>query len=143
MSVCTGLSRTGISRGTATAVLNRCRDIQRWVTDNLSLLTDYKVTQADVTTLKNRIKALEEVRQSRVRPRPWAGAATRRLEAQFARLDELLARQLDKLAVKFKQSVPEFYEAHKASRSTRNRYALPGFGLRHFSRNAFTLAGSC
>jgi hypothetical protein len=44
-------------------------------------------------------------------------AATRRLEAQFTKLDDLLTRRLDKLAVKFKESAPEFYEAYRASRS--------------------------
>lgn len=117
LAVCTGLSRTDVTRGTATAVLNRCRDIQQWVTENLAALTDYKVAQADVTTLKNRIKAFEEVQTKPRTTKATGKAATRRLESQFARLDDLLARQLDKLAVKFKQSEPEFYEAYKASRS--------------------------
>lgn len=117
LAICTDLSRTDVTRGTATTVLNRCRDIQKWVTDNLDSLADYKVTQADLTTLKNRIKAFEAV-QTKPRTTKAAGkAATRRLEAQFAKLDDLITRRLDKLAVKFKEAAPEFYEAYKASRS--------------------------
>ena len=117
LAICTDLSRTDVTRGTATAVLNRCKDIQKWVTDNLDSLADYKVTQADLTTLKNRIKAFETV-QTKPRTTKAAGkAATRRLEAQFAKLDDLITRRLDKLAVKFKESAPEFYESYKASRS--------------------------
>ena len=117
LAICTDLSRTDVTRGTATAVLNRCRDIQKWVTENLDSLADYKVTQADLTTLKNRIKAFETV-QTKPRTTKVAGkAATRRLEAQFAKLDDLITRRLDKVAVKFKEAAPEFYEAYKASRS--------------------------
>jgi len=117
LAICTDLSRTDVTRGTATAVLNRCKDIQKWVTDNLDSLADYKVTQADVTTLKNRIKAFEAVQTKPRTTKANGKAATRRLEAQFTKLDGLLTRRLDKLAVKFKESAPEFYEAYRASRS--------------------------
>lgn len=117
LAVSTDLSRTDVTRGTATAVLNRCKDIQQWVAEHLDSLADYKVAQADLTTLKNRIKAFEAV-QTRPRTTKAAGrAATRRLEALFARLDQLLTQRLDKLAVKFKSPAPEFYEAYRASRS--------------------------
>ncbi len=120
LAVCTDLSRTDITRGTATTVLNRCKDIQKWVTDNLDSLTDYEVTQANLTTLKNRIKAFEAIQTKPRTTKATGKAATRRLESQFGRLDALLTQRLDKLAVKFKQSVPEFWEAYKASRSIVN-----------------------
>ena len=117
LAVCTDLSRTDITRGEVTVVVNRCRDIQKWVTDHLDSLTDYKVTQADVNTLKNRIKAFEEIQTKPRTTKATGKAATRQLEAQFTRLDDLFTSQLDKLVVKFKSSDPAFYEAYKASRS--------------------------
>ncbi len=117
LAVRTDFSRTSITRGSSTAVLNRCRDVQQWVREHLDSLTDYKVTQADLTTLKNRIKAFEEVQTKPRTTKAVGRAATRQLEAQFARLDNLITGQLDRLAVKFKGTAPGFYEAYRASRS--------------------------
>ena len=117
LAVCTDLSRTDITRGKTTAVVNRCKDIQQWVTEHLDSLADYKVSQADVNTLKNRIKAFEAIQTKPRTTKATGRAATRQLVAQFTRLDELLTGQLDKLAVKFKTANIAFYEAYKASRS--------------------------
>jgi hypothetical protein len=117
LAVCTDWSRTDITRGSATTVLNRCRDIHQWATEHLDALADYDITAADLAALKKKIDAFDKLQTKPRKTKAEGKAATRRLSALFRQLDVLLNKRLDKLVVKLKESQPEFYEAYRASRS--------------------------
>lgn len=117
LAVATDISRTDVTRGSATAVINRCRDIHQRAVDNATLLADDDVTAADVSALKKAIDTFERLQTKPRKTKATGKAAGKQLDSLFGQLTKLFTKRLDKHAAKFKTAAPEFYNAYKASRS--------------------------
>ena len=117
LAVATDLSRTDITRGPDTDVINRCREIHRLATENVELLDDDDVTPADLTALKKGIETFEGLQTKPRTTKTRGRAASKKLNSLFGQLSKLYRKRLDKHAAKFKTTAPEFYQAYKAARS--------------------------
>ena len=116
LAVATDISRTDITRGSATNVINRCREFHKLAAENIDVLADDDVTAGDVTALKKAIDTFEGLQTKPRKTKATGKAATNKLDSLFGQLTKLFNKRLDKLAAKFKKTAPEFYNAYKASR---------------------------
>ncbi len=109
-------SRSDVTRGRDGSIVQRCQGILNTATELVDSLGDYGVTTAKLNTLKKRVEGFDALR-SKPREGITAGsAATKRVPKLFRKATVLLARKLDRLAVQFKESEPEFYAQYKAAR---------------------------
>ncbi len=117
LAAATDWSRTDLTRGSATNVINRCLDVHRLATENSVLLKDDDVTAADLTGLKKCIETFDGLQTKPRKTKVRGRAASTKLNVLFGQLMKLFTKRLDKHAAKFKQTAPEFYNAYKAARS--------------------------
>lgn len=111
------LSRTAVTDGSANAVVARCQDVIDAATEHLASLANHGVTQAKLTTLKQRLKSYDALRVLPRQARAASAAATRQLEKLFPEVDRLLSQRIDKLIWQFRAGTPEFYEKYQVARS--------------------------
>jgi hypothetical protein len=110
-------SRSGITAGSSNAVVARCQDVVDVATENLSSLGTHGVTQAKLTTLKQRLKTYDSLRVMPRQAKAAAAAATKQLERLFPEAERLLTNRIDRLMWQFRESAPEFYEKYQVARS--------------------------
>lgn len=111
-------SRTDLSRGRETDVVNRCQTILNLGNENAEVLAaKYNVSANDLKAVKTAITAFTELQPKPRQSRATATAATRELETLFATLDELLNNQIDPLTEKFRESEAAFYNEFQTARS--------------------------
>lgn len=113
-------ARSTITAGRNNLVVARCQDIADAATENLASLANFDVTQAKLTTLKQRLKAYDGLRVIPRQAQGAAAAATRQLEQLFPEADRLLSNRMDRLVWQFRESEPEFYEKYQVARTLVN-----------------------
>jgi hypothetical protein len=113
-------SRSVITAGKNNLVVARCQGIVDAATENLASLGNFGVTQAKLTTLKQRLKTYDGLRVMPRQAQGAAAAATRQLEQLFPETDRLLANRMDRLVWQFRESEPEFYEKYQVARTVVN-----------------------
>ena len=109
--------RSGITAGSANAVVARCQGVIDAATENLAALGDHGVTTEKLKVLKQALKLYDAVR---VLPRDAigaAGAATKALDRIFPQVDRLLNNQMDRLVWQFRETTPDFYDKYQTARS--------------------------
>jgi len=116
LAAATAPGRTRLTKGSATAVIHRCTDIYQWATENLALLEEHGVTEADLAELQACLDAFIRLQAWPRKMRAAGRAASRQLEGLFKELTVLFEDRLDRLAVKFQQTSPAFHEAFRAAR---------------------------
>ena len=103
-------SRTDLSRGRETDVVNRCQTILNLGTENAEVLAaKYNVSATDLKAVKTAIAEFGELQPKPRQSKATSAAATRELETLFATLDEVLNQQIDPLTEKFRDSDTAFY----------------------------------
>ena len=111
-------SRTDLSRGRETDVVNRCQTVLNLGTENAEVLAaKYNVSANDLKAVKTAIAAFAELQPKPRQSKATSSAATRELETLFATLDEVLHNQIDPLTEKFRESDATFYNEYQTSRS--------------------------
>jgi len=88
----------------------KCQNVHKAATENLDSLTQHGITTSKLKSLQQKIDAYVECLP---KPRAAIGAnktATQQLEAEFAAADRLLNDSLDKLALQFEASHPQFFQ---------------------------------
>ena len=113
-------SRSVITTGKSNLVVARCQGIVDAATENLASLGNFGVTQAKLTTLKQRLKTYDGLRVMPRQAQGAAAAATRQLEQLFPETDRLLANRMDRRVWQFRESEPEFYEKYQVARTVVN-----------------------
>ena len=113
-------TRSTITAGKNNLVVARCQGIVDAATENLASLGNFGVTQAKLTTLKQRLKTYDGLRVMPRQAQGAAAAATRQLEQLFPETDRLLANRMDRLVWQFRDSEPEFYEKYQVARTVVN-----------------------
>lgn len=110
-------SRSDLARGREAQIITRCENIHAAATENLDALDDeYGVTQAKLTALQTKINAFRTAQPKPRRTRATSSAATEQLRACFTQADQILDGKLDKLAVQFEASQPQFYAEYTSAR---------------------------
>lgn len=110
-------SESAIVVGAEDRVVTRCRGILAVATEHLAELGDYGLTQARLTAFKKQIDAFETMLPTPRNDIARSSAATKTLSKRYKAADTILAKRLDKLAVQFKATHPDFYNAYQAARS--------------------------
>jgi hypothetical protein len=111
-------SRSSLAKGREQEVINRCQTLSDLGDANkVALAAKYNVSADDLDALD---AAIIEFVGSQAKPRNGraiSAAATKRMEALFAKLDATLNNQLDPLLEKFAATQPAFYAAYRTARS--------------------------
>jgi hypothetical protein len=114
----TDFSRSALAKGREQDVVNRCQSLSDLGDANkVALAAKYNVSADDIEALDT---AIIEFVGSQAKPRNGraiSAAATKRLEALFAELDETLNNQLDPLLEKFASAQPAFHASYRTARS--------------------------
>lgn len=110
-------SRSGVTAGSSNAIVARCQDVIDAVTENLASLATHGVTQAKLTSAKQRLKSYDAVRVLPRQAKAASAAASRQLEQSFPEVERLLSQRVDKLVWQFRASTPEFYEKYQVARA--------------------------
>ena len=120
-------SRSDLSRGRETDVVNRCQTILNLGTENAeALAAKYNVSANDLKAVKTALAAFAELQPKPRQSKATSAAATRELETLFATLDEVLNNQIDPLTEKFRDSDAVFYNEYRTSRSIVTNAATRG-----------------
>jgi hypothetical protein len=92
------------------ASAERCQNVHKAAKENVASLGEHGVTAAKLTDLQRKI---DEYRDCLTKPRSAINSnktATQQLEAEFVVTDKLLNDSLDKLALQFEATHPQFYQ---------------------------------
>ena len=94
----------------------KCQNVHKAATENLSSLGKHGVTAAKLTDLQKKIDGYGDCL-----PKPRSAirlkkTATQQLEEEFAAADKLLNDSLDKLALQFEAAQPEFFHDWRNAR---------------------------
>jgi len=103
-------SYSDLLAGRDRASAEKCQNVHKAATDNLASLGQHGVTVAKLTELQAKIDAYSECLP---KPRAAIGSnktTTLQLETEFAAADRLLNNSLDKLALQFESSHPQFFQ---------------------------------
>lgn len=82
-------------------------------TENLASPADYGITQAKLTALRKKMESFQSAQAKRA----TSSSATKELAKLFTEVDVLLNDRLDGLAVQFKDTQADFYNAYTTARS--------------------------
>ncbi len=110
-------SRSGVVAGSSNAIVARSQDVIDAATENLASLATHGVTQAKLTSAKQRLKSYEALRVLPRQAKAASAAASRQLEQSFPEVERLLSQRMDKLVWQFRASTPEFYERYQVARA--------------------------
>jgi len=103
-------SRSGVTAGSANALVARCQDIIDAATEDLESLGDHGVT----------VEKLKVYDALRAVPRNAIGAAaasTTALERLFPQADRILNHQIEKLIWQFRATAPDLFDKYQSARS--------------------------
>ena len=117
LAVQANISRSAMTRGSGNVISARIQGVLDLATEHVESLADHGVTQAKVTSLKQRLKAYDAVRVLPRQAVAVAAAATRQLEELFPEADRLVKNRIDKLVWQFRESEPELYQKYQVARS--------------------------
>ena len=93
-----------------------CNTIHQKATDNLASLANYGVTAARLTALQTLIDEFAAMIPGPRNAASVRAAARTSMAALFTQADELIKKQMDKLALQFKPANTAFYNAFKNNR---------------------------
>ena len=110
-------SRSDIEDGRESEVVTRCRDIHAAANDNLADLAGYGVTAAKLTAFKKKTDTFEGLQPKPRQRIAKRRAATKSLPQRFGSADLILGDRMDKLALQFKGSAPDFFNEYQAARA--------------------------
>lgn len=110
-------SRSGVVAGSSNAIVARSQDVIDAATENLASLATHGVTQAKLTSAKQRLKSYEALRVLPRQAKAASAAASRQLEQLFPEVERLLSQRVDKLVWQFRAATPEFYEKYQVARA--------------------------
>jgi hypothetical protein len=109
-------SRTAITAGSENAIVARCQTVVDCATAHVDSLDEHGITQAKITSLKQKLKAFDTLRSLPRQAIAVAVAATRALERLFAETDKLLAERVDRIMWQFRESAPDLYDKYQVAR---------------------------
>ena len=110
------VSYSALYAGRDTGSGEKCQNVHQAATENLAALGEHGVTAVKLGTLQ---ELIDDFNDCVPKPRAAIGTnktATTQLEAEFAAADSLLTDRLDKLALQFEQSHPQFYREWLSAR---------------------------
>lgn len=110
-------SRSGVTGGSANAVVARCQDIIDAATEDLESLGDHGVTAEKLKTLKLKLKTYDSLRAVPRNAIGAAAASTAALERLFPQADRILNNQVEKLIWQFRATAPDLYDKYQSARS--------------------------
>jgi hypothetical protein len=110
------ISRSAVTSGRDPEIVARCQNIHAAASQYLDSLPDYGVNAGKLNALKKKIDAFQAAQPKPRQGRATTSAATKMLAVLFAQTDELLKKRLDGLAVQFKETQPDFYNAYRTAR---------------------------
>jgi hypothetical protein len=84
--------------------------------DHQAELTDYMVSEQDLTNLHQLIDDFENSLETRGGAKSGSVAETRRLSILYRVADDLLAKKLDRFVVRLKPDYPTFFDAYRNAR---------------------------
>lgn len=103
-------SYSDLFQGRDRASAEKCENIHKIATEQLASLSQHGVTVAKLAELQQQI---DDYNECLPKPRAAIGSnktATQQLETEFAAADKLFNDSLDKLALQFEQTHPQFYQ---------------------------------
>ena len=110
-------SRSGVVAGSSNAIVARSQDVIDAAAENLAALATHGVTQAKLTSAKQRLKSYDALRVLPRQAKAASSAASRQLDQLFPEVERLLSQRVDKLVWQFRASTPEFYERYQVARA--------------------------
>ena len=113
-------SLSDLSKGHPASIIARCKRIGAIASEELAMLADYNITQANLTALKKKIEAFEKVCSKPRQNVAKKAAANKALPRLFKQARNILTRRMDRLMVPFRTSAPEFYAEYKTARKIVN-----------------------
>lgn len=97
-------------------LIPRCQNIHKAASQNLDAMKDYGLTKSLVDALQAAIDSYTAVVPAPRNAVSLRSTAQKNLKTLFKETDQLLKNQLDKLAVNFKTTNPDFLTAYKSNR---------------------------
>ena len=110
-------SYSSLLAGRDRASAEKCQNVHKSATENLASLGEHGVTAAKLKALQTKIDGYSDCLS---KPRSAIRSnktATQQLEAEFAAADKLLNDSLDKLALQFEASYPQFFQDWQNARN--------------------------
>jgi hypothetical protein len=108
---------TDVSETRDTEIGGFCQNVRDVATANLTKLTDYGVTTADMTDLAQKIAAYNEALASPADARVSKSTATANIAAAIADLLHILENRMDTLMPKFEAISPDFMKDYTSARN--------------------------
>jgi len=110
-------SRSGVTAGSANALVARCQDIIDAATEDLESLGDHGVTVEKLKVLKLKLKSYDALRAVPRNAIGAAAASTTALERLFPQADRILNHQIEKLIWQFRATAPDLFDKYQSARS--------------------------
>ena len=109
-------SRSTLMTARSVECVAHCQTVHDAAEENLEALADYGVTEADLEGLQEKIDAFDGVADKPREAVTKRATFTTGVREEIEAIDEILEGRLDKLALKFRGSNPEFVKDYKNAR---------------------------